>query len=49
MTSPPPERWASASGFPRGNIINDGCTAETGNAGALHDILLAVRAKKVVM
>jgi glucuronokinase len=43
----PFERWASAHAFPRHNIINDGTTSRTGNIGALADLLLAIRAKKV--
>ncbi len=41
------ERWASANGFPRQNVINDGTTSHTGNLGALPDLLLAIRAKDV--
>lgn len=39
------ERWATANGFPRENIINDGTTANTGGVGAVADFDLALRCK----
>eukprot|EP00051_Salpingoeca_urceolata_P018482 m.259822 g.259822 ORF g.259822 m.259822 type:complete len:616 (+) comp19206_c0_seq14:186-2033(+) len=41
------ERWATASGFPRENIINDGTTAETGGIGAVADLMLVLRARSI--
>jgi len=41
------ERWATAHGFPRENIINDGTTSGTGGIGALTDFDLVLRSRRV--
>eukprot|EP00911_Craspedida_sp_UC1_P002995 UC1_evm5s2186 len=41
------ERWATAQGFPRENIINDGTTLGTGGIGALADFDLALRSRGI--
>lgn len=41
------ERWATAKGFPRQNIINDGTTSSTGGIGAIADIDLAIRSRGI--
>ncbi|EDQ91895.1 uncharacterized protein MONBRDRAFT_14509 [Monosiga brevicollis MX1] len=41
------ERWATARGFPRQNIINDGTTSGTGGIGAVADLRLALRSKRI--
>lgn len=41
------ERWATARGFPRENVINDGTTSNTGGLGALADLDLALRSRKI--
>eukprot|EP00041_Stephanoeca_diplocostata_P031207 m.966573 g.966573 ORF g.966573 m.966573 type:complete len:667 (+) comp23912_c0_seq54:101-2101(+) len=42
------ERWATANGFPRENVINDGSTANTGGIGSLADFNLALSCKKLL-
>eukprot|EP00043_Microstomoeca_roanoka_P008807 m.84615 g.84615 ORF g.84615 m.84615 type:complete len:617 (-) comp14393_c7_seq2:1547-3397(-) len=41
------ERWATANGFPRQNIINDGTTSGTGGIGAIADLDLAIRSRTI--
>ncbi|EGD74001.1 hypothetical protein PTSG_05698 [Salpingoeca rosetta] len=41
------ERWATANGFPRQNIINDGTTSSTGGIGAIADLDLAIRSRSI--
>lgn len=41
------ERWATASDFPVGNIINDGSTTPANSIGALADLELALRTKNL--
>ena len=41
------ERWATANGFSRQNIVNDGTTSGTGGIGAVADFDLVVRSRKL--
>lgn len=41
------ERWATANGFPRENIINDGAASSRATPGAVADIDLAVRSRNI--
>lgn len=41
------ERWATANGFARNNIINDGTTSGTGGIGALADFDLVLRSRHI--
>ena len=41
------ERWATASDFPIENLINDGTTCYESRLGALADLDLALRVKKI--
>lgn len=41
------ERWATANGFARQNIVNDGTTSGTGGIGAVADFDLVVRGRRL--
>eukprot|EP00095_Tigriopus_kingsejongensis_P007749 snap_masked-scaffold815_size93432-processed-gene-0.11 protein:Tk07749 transcript:snap_masked-scaffold815_size93432-processed-gene-0.11-mRNA-1 annotation:"glucuronokinase 1-like" len=41
------ERWATASDFPVGNIVNDGTTSRDSRLGAVADLQLALKVKKI--
>lgn len=41
------ERWASASDFPLENIVNDGTTSNDTRLGAVADLALCLRVKRV--
>ena len=41
------ERWATASGFPVENIVNDGTTTNAGRLGAASDLDLVLRSKGI--
>lgn len=41
------ERWATANGFPRENIINDGAASPQATPGAVADIDLAIRSRNI--
>ena len=41
------ERWATASEFPVRNIINDGTTSWGSRLGAVSDLSLCLRVKKI--
>lgn len=42
------ERWATATGFPRENVINDGTTGSTGGIGSLADLWLALSSRNML-
>ena len=41
------ERWATARDFPTENIINDGSTTFENSLGAIADLELTIRCKKI--
>ncbi|XP_069039138.1 glucuronokinase with putative uridyl pyrophosphorylase isoform X1 [Lepisosteus oculatus] len=41
------ERWATANDFPVGNLVNDGSTTLEGRLGAVADLELAIRSRRL--
>ncbi|XP_018598360.1 glucuronokinase with putative uridyl pyrophosphorylase isoform X2 [Scleropages formosus] len=41
------ERWATANGFPVENVVNDGTTTLEGRLGAVADLELAIRSRRL--
>ena len=41
------ERWATANDFPVANVVNDGSTTLEGRLGAMADLELVIRSRKL--